>query len=318
MQRGRISPFQFSRLTKMVRESRPDVVQTWMYHADLLGGLASRLSSKSPIVWNIRHTNLDFGANKLSTLAVAKASALLSHTIPSRIISVASVSAERHVRFGYDRKRMIVIRNGVDTDAFKPDPDARAEVREEYDFAPESPIVAHFGRFHPQKDHATLVAAAKRIASVRPDCGFLFVGQGVDPSNADLSRWIASAGIGKQVRLLSERVDITRLASAADVVISSSIGEGFPNTVAESMACGTPCVVTDVGDSALLVPDPNQIVRPGDAETMAQYVLRILGQDPEQAGELRKHARQHILDKFSMKAFIAEYSELYRSLVPGA
>lgn len=264
------NPLVIAKLAAAVRRFAPDVVQTWMYHADLVGGLAARLAGARAVAWNIRNGDVSPGGTSRRTQAVMRACALLSGRVPSRIVSCSHRAMALHVAYGYERKRFVVIPNGFDLDRFRPDPSARADVRRELGIPVNAPIIGLVARADPQKNHSIFVAAAAELRRRRPDVHFLLVGRGASGDNVALLRRVEEAGIRPATHMLGERHDVPRLTAALDVsTLCSGQGEAFPNVLGEAMACEVPCVATDIGDAALIIGDTGRIVPPNDAEALA-------------------------------------------------
>ncbi len=314
MRPGVPDPLGFWRLMGRLRAARPDVVQTWMYHADLLGGLAARVAGGFPVVWGVRHTNLDPRFNKRTTLWTARACARLSRRVPERIVCCGEAVREAHARIGYAAEKMVVIPNGFDLDAFRPDPAARSAVRRELGLDGDAPLVGLVARFHPQKDHRTFVRAAALIRSRMSGVHFLLAGEGVTRGNEALAGWLGEEGLEGACHLLGRRDDVPRLLAALDVAVSSSVGEGFPNAVGEAMACGVPCVVTDVGDSARIVGETGRVVPPGEPEALARACLDLLAAGTGVRERLGMAARRRIEEHFGLPAVVARYERLYEEL----
>ncbi len=255
MRPGLPSPFVFFRLVRRLNVLKPDVVHTWMYHADLLGGLAARLAGLGAIGWCIRNSNLDRDKTKFSTRVVVGACARVTRWVPDRILSCSEVARQVHVDFGYAANKMVVVPNGFDLARFQPDLLARAEVRCELGVGADTPLVGMIGRFDAQKNHAGFFDAAGLLHCRLPRVHFVLAGKGVDESNGNLLQAVKATGVRNVTHLLGLRSDIPRLMAALDLLVSSSYGEAFPNVLGEAMACGVPCVVTDVGDSAYIVGD---------------------------------------------------------------
>ncbi|MCM2314057.1 MAG: glycosyltransferase [Thermoanaerobaculia bacterium] len=298
------------RLRSTMREFDPDVVQCWMYHADLLGGIAAR-SLRVPAIWSLRQSNLSREANSMPTLLTMQLCARLSSRVPARIVCGSEAARRAHLGIGYSGERMVVIPNGFDLSRFRPSDDDRVSVREELGLAPETPIVGLVARFDPQKDHRSFVEAARRIHRVRADVHFLLCGSLVTRDNAVLARWVDEAGIAPVVHLLGRREDLPRLTAALDVAVSSSIGEGFSNTIGEAMASGVPCVVTDVGDSAAIVGGSGAVVGPRDPEALADASLRLLDMAPGERARLGLAGRTSIEEHFSLGAIARTYEALW-------
>jgi glycosyltransferase involved in cell wall biosynthesis len=315
MQGGLPDPRWMLRLDAAVRQASPHLVQTWMYHADLLGGLAARRAG-IPLVWNIRHSNLDPKVDSRATMLVARACGLLCRFLPHRVICCAAEAKRAHLALGYQAEKMIVIPNGFDLDILRPDPQARLQVRQELGIAPEDFVIGLVGRFHPQKDHATFILAARHLRAKRPQTCFVLCGDGVDGDNSALTAPIEAAGLRAAFRLLGRRDDIPRLTAAFDLATSSSCcGEGFSNTVGEAMACGVPCVATDVGDSAIIIGDSGLVVPPGAPEAFAAACEKIALLTPAQRSQWGERARRRVEERFSIRAVVASYQNLYLELL---
>jgi glycosyltransferase involved in cell wall biosynthesis len=304
-------------LAKRLRAVRADVVQTWMYHGDFVGGVAAKLASlRVPVIWNIRQSNFDVTQSRRRTIQLARLCAALSTRLPSQILCCSDVARRLHVAMGYDASKFHLIPNGFDLVAFRPDADARAAVRAELGVPPRAALVGLVARFDPQKDHETFVAAAARLHVGAPDVHFVLCGAGIDAGNATLAGWIERAGIASVCRLLGERTDIPRLTAAFDVAtLSSAYGEGFPNVLGEAMACEVPCVATDVGDSAHIIGDTGRVVPARDADALANAWSAMLGADEAVRRDLGQRARRRIMDHFSITRVARSYEAVYQSVV---
>lgn len=313
MKRGVPDPRIVFKLIRWLKKDRPDLVQTWMYHADLIGGLAVRMFGKIPVVWNIRHSNLDQKFNKKTTLWTAKACAKLSNFLPSNIICCSHASKEVHSSLGYKDKKMIVIPNGFDLQVFLPNKDARKKVRRLLGLSDETILIGLIARFDPQKDHKTFFQAAGILHKDYPAVHFMLCGDDIAWDNSCISAWIDEADIRPVTHLLGRREDMPSLQAALDMAVSSSYGEGSPNIIGEAMACCVPCVVTDVGDSARIIGNTGFVAPPSNPEALADALERIidLGEERRKLGML---ARKRIEDNYSLEKVVSQYEEIYMGL----
>jgi len=309
---GLPSPAGFFRLLGQIKRFQPDIVQTWMYHADLLGGLAARLAGVQAVAWCIRNSNLDKDKTRRGTRWVVAACARLSGLLPARIVSCSEQARAVHAALGYDAAKMTVIPNGFDLARFKPDAVARTRLRTELGIPADTPLVGLIGRFDPQKNHIGFMVAAGTLLRRRADVHFVLAGQGVDAANPVLAAAIARAGVAAHTHLLGLRIDVPTLMAALDVLVSSSsYGEAFPNVLGEAMACGVPCVVTDVGDSAAIVGETGRVVPPGDMAKLALGLEEILALSSQEKVLLGKRARERVADHFEIGAVVRRYEEFY-------
>jgi len=322
MRRGLPSPGGLLRLVRLLRGFRPDLIQTWMYHADLLGALVRPLVGRGPrrpsLVWNIRQSDLDPRQSRRATRLVARFNGLLSHLAPERIICCSQRAREVHRALGYRASALIVIPNGFDLERFRPDPAARTGLRSDLGIPAAAPLLGLVARLDPQKDVPTFLQTAALVRSARPECRVLLCGQGMDEGNQALGAWIAAAGLGGAISLLGPRSDTPRVFAALDLLVSSSAyGEGFPNVIGEAMACGVPCAVTDVGDSRLIVGDTGSSVAPRDPAALAGAILHLLDEGRQSLVRRGAAARARIAADYALATIAARYADLYQSLRRG-
>jgi len=314
MPRGRLTLGGLIKLFRLLRKERPALVQTWMYHADLVGGVLARLAGVRRVFWNIRHTELAAGATGRSTRIVAELCARLSRFIPLKIIACAERACAVHIALGYDAKKIVVIANGYDISAYSPAPEIGEAVRKQLGLPLDVPVLGLVGRWNAQKDHANLVAAFKNVLTRQPETRLVLVGTDCTSDNAALVALLEDAGVSERVYLLGQRNDVPAIMNALDLhVLSSSHGEAFPNVVAEAMACGTPCVVTDVGDAALIVGDTGWAVPPRNPAALSDAIATALDERKDQSTwALRKsRARARIAENFSLDKMVARYQAVW-------
>lgn len=299
---------------------RTSVVQTWMYHADLLGGVVARLAGHRRIVWGIRHSTLDRRDTSLTLRAIARASAILSGFIPRETVSCSSRAAEVHTQYGY-RGPFTIVANGYDLSELRRDSQAREQLRQEWGVASDIPLLGMVARYNPQKDHRRLLAAfaalVKHAEKPRLRASRLvLVGEGCDANNGDLKRLLEQTGTRARVILAGRRADIPAVMSALDVhVLSSSSGEAFPNVLAEAMACGTPCVATDVGDSGEIIGETGWLVPPRNTVSLYEALhsaLREQLDDPTASASRSEAGITRVTERFSLDAMASGFRAVWQ------
>lgn len=312
MRRGIPNPLVVLRLARMLRRLQPDVVHTWMYHSDLLGGLAARLAGCRSVVWCLRHSNLAKTANKRSTLAVVKVCAWLSGWVPRQIVSCSHRARQVHAAVGYVDEKIQVIPNGFDLGRFVPDAAARARVRAELGLTHDAPLVGVVARYDVQKNHLGFVQVAAQVLAQLPQVHFVLAGTDVDGGNAELQAAIAAhPGLAAHMHLLGRRDDVPQLMAALDVLASPSHGEAFPNVLGEAMACGVPCVVTDAGDSAEIVGSTGRVVAVGDMDGLAREMVVVLRQPAAERAALGRQARARVQAEYEIGHVTRLYEAVY-------
>ncbi|MGA9854001.1 MAG: GT4 family glycosyltransferase PelF [Gammaproteobacteria bacterium] len=302
------------KIGKLARRCEPDLIQGWMYHGNLGASLARRVAGRRcPVVWNVRHCLDGWRYETIGLRGLIRLGGRMSGSA-NKIIFNSTAAARQHERLGFPASKALVIPNGIDCGVYKPEQRARDSLRSRLGFSADSLVVGIVGRYHPVKDHETFLRAARLVISKVPRARFILVGRDITSDNPTLAGLIDTLGLKRQVVLLGEREDVPTIMNAMDIYVCSSWAESFPNVVAEAMACGIPCVVTDVGASAELVDDTGRIAPSGSPDALAAAVLDLLSIDSNQRAHLGASARQRILQFYNHDDIVKQYADLYRRL----
>lgn len=313
LRRGLPLPGAVKKLMGIIDDFRPDLVQTWLYHADLLGLAAVRLSVDVPLVWNLRCADLSAARPPLLTRLTAWACARLSR-LPDAVVANSEAARDLHLAKGYRPREFLVLDNGVDPEIFRPDPLARAQVRKELGVDPQAPLVGLLARFDPLKDHAGFCAAAAQVAQALPQARFLLCGTGATQVNRELRALVRRHGLRDRLILAGHRQDAPRVVAALDALCSASLSESFPNTLIEAMSCGVPCAATDAGDSARILGDTGRIVPPNDPGALARALTDLLSRPQAEREALGSRCRERVLERFTLESAARAYAGLYERL----
>ncbi|AFZ37643.1 glycosyl transferase group 1 [Stanieria cyanosphaera PCC 7437] len=307
------------KLVKHIHQHQPDLIQGWMYHANLAAQAASFLSlKKTPVLWSIHHSIPDLKLEKPSLQAIIKLSALTSKFIKKAVFS-SQTSQLQHQKLGYPPGKTYLIHDSFNTDLFQPSSEAKISVCQELNISTESLLIGLIARFHPMKDQDNFLQAASLITNNYPETHFILVGPEVTPENYFLSQKIKELNLGNCVHLLGERHDTPRLTAALDIAtLCSAFGEAFPNVVGEAMCCEVPCVVTDVGDAGLIVGDVGKVIPPKNSEALAKAWQEMIELGNEGRNNLGRQARERIEQNFSLDSVnsaVHKYENLYLSIL---
>ena len=306
-------PLLVPRLVRRLREHPVDLVHCWNYYANSFGGVAAAMTG-TPSIWYLGHSRFTREGTKWKTRAMAHAGSVLSK-LASTIVTCADSGREAHIRLGYRADQIRVIRNGFDTERFRPDPEARQSVRQEPGIQDGMMLIGCLARFHPDKDPLNFIEAAARLRTNGTAVHFLCAGQGMDWDNRVLADALEQAGLRDRFHLLGWREDAERVNAALDIATSSSRTEGFPNAVGEAMACGVPCVVTDVGDAAQLVADSGNVTLPRNPAALAQGWEQLISLGEEGRTKLGRRARSRVERFYSLPVVAARYGEVYQQVL---
>lgn len=315
MRRGVPSAAAAARLLKIVRRLQPQILQTWMYHADLLGTIIGQFARVPALAWNLRCSSLSTSDPRRRSRAIVRVLARLSF-LPRVILANSQAGIEYHRSIGYAPRSWQYIPNSLDTSVFCLDPSAACWLRAQLKLDADTQLVGLVGRFHPAKDHSTFISAAETLATQWPRVQFVLAGTNISKDNDHLMRLINATGFADRFHLLGHRTDVSRITAALDISCSSSISEGSSNVIAEAMACGVPCVVTDVGDSALVLGNSGKIVAAQNPAALARACHELLDLPTERRATLGAAARARAEECFSLRSVVAQYEQLYDRLLP--
>ena len=286
------------KLIRLIRRLQPDVIQSWMYHADLLALLAWILSGRrkrTRLYWGVRCSNMDTSQYKKTLRAAIRACALLS-PLPTAIIANSVAGRDAHRRLGYRPKRFPAIDNGFNLTRFTASPERRRRIREQLGISENATIIALVARVDHMKDHAGFLAAFNKVSGAEA----LLVGRGTEnlPDRPGLHR-------------LGQRSDVPDLLSACDIIVSSSaFGEGFSNALAEGMATELAPIATDVGDAQRIIGDTGIVVPPRDPIALAHAIQELID-DPELRLNLGRKARKRVEKHFSLERTLEAFEAIY-------
>lgn len=308
---GRFSLRAFWRLFLLLRKENPNVVQTWMYHADLIGGVAARLAGFKNLVWGVHHSTLEVGSSKRIIIWIARLAGQLSW-LPAKIIVCSQRAMVVHESLGYPAARMRFVPNGYDLTAFCRQPEAGQALKATLGLSADVPLIGTVGRYNPQKDHANLLRALAILKQRNTAFTCILVGTDMTPDNHELVALIKQLDLADCVYLLGVRQDIPVVMSALDLHVLSSSSEAFPNVVAEAMACETPNVVTDVGDAAYIVGETGWVVPPKDAQALAAAIESALAEQSQPSWPERgAAARRRVANNFSIDQMVNAYHQVW-------
>jgi glycosyltransferase involved in cell wall biosynthesis len=303
-------------LVKLLRSLKPDIVQTWLVHADFIGGIAARLAGINNILWNVRYSKIEIGKAKLTTILIIKLLSILSNLIPKFIITVSKKAKKIYEIIGYNKKIFKFIPNGYDLSILKVNKFQQINFRKKIKIKKQIPLIGNVARYDPQKDHSNLLNALSLIRSKNINFFCVLVGSNINYKNMNLIAEIKRLKLSNYVKLLGQNDNISQVMNGLDVhVLSSSYGEGFPNVVAESMACGTPCIVTDVGDSAFIVGKTGWVVPPKNSIKLAKAIEKALNEKGTIKWNKRCiKARLRVKEKFSIGKMIKLYNKVWNKV----
>jgi len=306
-----------ARLRMVLHAERPDVMQTWMHHADLVGGWLARIAGVKKVLWSIhcREIHRNPGESAAKSAFFRRALGLSSKFIPSRILSCSAAAIEDHVKMGYPRKKMLWIPNGIDASRFRPSEQARAATRAELGIPESAPLIGYVGRFHEMKDLPTFFRAAALLQQKRPEAHFVLCGgREVELSETEREAF-ATIPNRSQVRFVPFRADPWNLYPAFDIFSLSSRTEACPMTVMEAMACGVPCITTEAGDCGRLLAEVGHTVPLHDAEGLAKAWQVTTTLDAATLHQIGEASRQRVIEHFTIAGATQRYAETYSQLL---
>ena len=287
----------------------PKVVMSWMYHANIVAWIVIRWLPEAPkLIWNIRHCLYTLKDEKPLTRVVIIAHKWMCKSVAA-IIYNSQLSNKQHADFGIQSINSFTIPNGFNTAEWRPSDVDRNKLRDELGIPLSARVIGNIARYHPLKDHATLLRAMRWVMINNPNVHLLLLGRDVDAKNPQLTEYFDELPMNR-VHVMGEQNDVYKLVPAMDIFCLSSRSEAFPNVLGEAMSSGVVCVTTDVGDAKLIVGEAGFVVPVSDHVTLATILLKIAEKDHFQIEYLGKQARSHILQNYSMERMVESYQKL--------
>ncbi|HEY3520624.1 MAG TPA: glycosyltransferase [Rhodanobacteraceae bacterium] len=315
--RGRWDIFGFSwRLWRVLRKADADIVHGYLPVANMLTLVVRFARRRTRVIWGVRSSFIDRGRRDWLSRASFRLSCRLARFADS-IIANSEAGAAYHAALGYPAARIRVVHNGIDTQRFRFDAVGRDRLRQVWNVSGDSVLIGLVGRVEPMKDHSTFLRMAALLATGDPRWRFVCVGGGKPDFIRATRAEVEQLGLHERVIWAGPQDDMAAVYSALDVVVSTSYGEGFSNVIAEAMACGRPCVVTRVGDSAAIAGDAGIAVPPRDAEALCEAVIRMHERLLAERQALAQSARLRIVEQFGIDHLIEQTETALHALLRG-
>jgi glycosyltransferase involved in cell wall biosynthesis len=312
------------RLVGHIREIKPNVLHGYLGESNLLCIFLKPLFPKTRMIWGIRESDTDpslYGwLGRLLSYLECKLSRFAD------LIIVNSYAGKTYYqKYGFPSQKMVVIPNGINIERFVPLREAGKKIRKEWGISEDVILIGKVGRLDPMKDHPTFLKAAAIICQTRQDIRFLCIGTGPEIYAQELQELTDKLGLRDKVIWSHTRGDMTSVFNAFDIATSASAyGEGFGNVIGEAMACSVPCVVTDVGDSRMIVGDTGIVVPPKNPQALANAWLKTLENTKKSslaiAGEYSNkvtNARERIEKNFSNQTLYEKTATVLKTVIQG-
>lgn len=315
MKPRRFSIFSLLKLIKILKFEKADIVQTWLYHSDFFGSIAAKLAGVKNLIWNIRHSDFNYDDTKKSLIILVKILAKLSYILPRKIIFCSKNAIKIHEKLGYDKKKLIYIANGYDLKKFRPSINQKLIFRKKFNINKNLPILGNVARFQPHKDHKNLLKALYLLKKDQVLFKCFLVGFKINKQNKILNKLIKKFKLRREIIFLGPQNNINKFMNGIDVhILASKYGEGFPNVVGEAMASGTPCVVTNVGDTREIVKKTGWVVPPNNSIKLSKGIKAALeNYETNNWNNLCINARKRIKYNFSINNMIENYRKVWKS-----
>lgn len=298
------------KIKNIIQIEKPDIIHTWMYHANILGGIAAYLAKNKNIVWSIRRS--EYTQNEsFTTFLIMKMGAIFSSIIPKVIVYVAESGLKNHQKYGYASHNSIVIPNGFDLEKLKYNPTTRKKIRNELNLNDDHIVIGCVGRFHVSKGYEILISSSVDILKSHKNVKYLLIGRNVDEQNRILMKCIDKTGFKNNFFVVGEKRNISDYMSAMDIFCLSSITEGFPNVLGEAMASELPCVATCVGDVQKITDNNAILVQPNNEKLLSKGLFEMINMNNDKRQRMGLIGRNIIEKNYSIRSICKKYYDLY-------
>ena len=303
------------RLQKILKIVQPDLLHSYGPETNVFLVMHQFLFRRYPLVWGVRVAGLErafYGRfEKILYWCECRWS-----RIPDLIICNSEAGKKISIRDGFDKSRIRVIQNGIDTDEYRPDSELRNAFRTKMGLTPERKVIGIVGRIDPQKDHQTFIEAISLLPDhQKAEVAIICVGFRNEQETLALRKQVKSLGLEKNFIWLKRESSTVTVLNGLDILVSSSISEGFSNVIAEGLAVGLPCVVTDVGDSKLIVSEYGFVVPRNDPQALSDGISQMLKDSRLRSDAFSKAARNYIVRKFSIDTLVSNTEAVLQRLI---
>lgn len=308
-----VLPF-FLRFLHVLRAHRPQVLYAFLGIPCILSVFVKKLVPNLKIIWGVRASNVDLSQYGWLPRYAYRLECALS-VFADLIISNSQAGKKHAISSGFPDQKVVVVPNGIDIDKFKPCRSDGERLRKEWGVTPTGKLVGLVARLDPIKDHSTFINAAKILTTIREDVWFVCVGDGPLEYRQRLVELSHKVGLEERIVWAGEQKDMQAVYNALDVTVLSSKSEGFPNVIAEAMACGVPCVVTDVGDAAWIIGDTGIVVPPQNPAALADGLQEVLTRLEDWRKEnIKENVRLRICDHFGLDVMVDRTADVLAGL----
>jgi glycosyltransferase involved in cell wall biosynthesis len=303
----------FLKLCISIRKFRPDVVHTWMYHSNLIGGLAAKFSSRNKIIWSIHHNDLTLVHNKLTTIIIAKLGAFFSYLLPERVICVSREVIRNHIAFGYQEKKMFYVPNGIDVNEFSRISNARNLFFKNYNLTEDAILIGFPSRFSPIKNHEGFFRAMSYIKRDDPNLNFQIIlsGKNINSENIELITLISKYDLNECVHLMGLVKNMPLFMSAIDLLVNNSYSESFSLVLAEALSCETLCVSTFEGDPEGIIDGIGNYVPAGNSLLLKNAITSFINLNEFEKANNKRMGRDKISMLYSLETVLKSYKLFY-------
>lgn len=299
--------FKLIYLLILIIKFKPRIVQTWLYHANLIGGIAAKIAGVKKVYWTIHH---DFEFRNLHMMLEMRILVFLSYVIPDKIIYGSNPVRKNHILNGYFREKSIVINNGVSTSKFRAIPEYRDSIRKELNIPNHCLLLGNIARDNPLKDHETLFKVLKILKTENINFKCILIGPGLSNKNKEFKIRIKKYGIEDKVILYGKTYYLNNILNAFDINILTSRKECSPISLIESMSTGIPCITTNVGNANELIGNSGWVVNTSDYKSIAKLIMEI-NRDKNILKIKSNLARKRVKDLYPIEKMINKYKKLY-------
>ena len=295
-------------LVKIIKESKVDVIQCWMYHANLIGSICGFIANVKNIVWGIRHSISKH--DKLSVRIIDKILALTSSFACKAVICCGDIPKLTCEKNGYSKSKLYSIYNGFETHEMYFSEEERNKLRNEFRLSNENFVIVHMARFHYLKNHSGLLKIFAQVYKKNKLARLVLAGNGIE-NNTKIDELIKEFNLSKSVLVLGTRTDTRAIYSMSDVAILTSLSEGFPNVLGEAMLCERPSLATDVGDCKLIIDNDDWIFDLNDNENFVKALLELSIMPKDKIMDIGRSCRKKIIDRFDIGQTYIKFHKIW-------
>ncbi len=299
----------------LIRSLKPDIIQSWLYHADFTASFLGLFFKNIPILWTVHHASYSLKYESFHSKLIVYLLSKLSNYLPIKIIYCSKYSFDVHKKLGYSKSKSKIVMNGIDMNKFRPNKKLGESFRESINIKEKEFLIGFIGRYDPNKGINCFLKTVKEIKNTKnKNIRFLICGHRMNKNNKNLVSEIKNLNLIKDVILLGEKRNMESIYNGIDLLICTSLTESFGLVAVEALACGKKVISSDLPALREIIEEEN-LIEPNNYLIFAKKSINLMKKDVKQKLSEERNIRDSVLKKYNIDNTVRGYYDIYKDIL---